>query len=320
MNCNLPLVSIVIPVYNGSNFLREAIESALAQTYPNIEVLVINDGSSDDGKTEEIALSYGDKIKYYKKENGGVSSALNLGIAKMKGQYFSWLSHDDKYAPEKIDIQIKALSEQNDKDLIALCSDRQINKNSEFIGKKSDIRFADGEIVDWEEVVLTLLNRGTFNGCALLIPSHIFEECGVFDITLRYNQDAQMWFDIFLTHKKIIYQSSTMVFNRIHEAQVTQTRKDLYHSDCEKMSVNLLSRLVEASDERYNFVNSYALYNAKYNNKAVVKKVLQLGKCERILSRGQILKIKLMSFYGFIRPTIRQLYYRIFKSVRIQTK
>ena len=78
-----PLVSIIIPVYNGANYMREAIDSALAQTYRNIEIIVVNDGSNDNGETERIALSYGDKIKYFHKENGGVSSALNLGIQNM---------------------------------------------------------------------------------------------------------------------------------------------------------------------------------------------------------------------------------------------
>ena len=311
----LPLVSIIIPVYNGQNYIREAIDSALGQTYSNIEIIVINDGSSDNGKTEEIVLSYGDKVRYFKKENGGVSSALNLGIEKMNGQYFSWLSHDDKYAPEKVEFQVKALMSQNDRDLIALCADRQINKNTEFIGSKVDLRFADNTIIDWQDVIMSLLSRGTFNGCALLIPRHIFEECGGFNTELRYNQDAQMWFDIFLAHKKILYQSSPMVYNRIHEAQVTQTRKDLYHSDCEKMSEGLIPRLAKASDEIYNFINAYALYNAKYNNKAVVVKVIKSGKSEKLLSVFQILKIRMMSFYGFIRPTIRQIYYRIFKRV-----
>ena len=96
---NDPLVSIVIPVYNGADYLSECIDSALAQTYSNIEILVINDGSVDDGATEAVAQSYGDRIRYFRKENGGVSSALNLGIQHMRGDYFSWLSHDDRYEP-----------------------------------------------------------------------------------------------------------------------------------------------------------------------------------------------------------------------------
>ena len=106
MNEFQPLVSIVIPVYNGSNYMREAVDSALAQTYEHLEVIVVNDGSTDD--TEQIALSYGERIRYFRKENGGVSSALNLGISKMKGAYFSWLSHDDIYSPTKVSDAIKS--------------------------------------------------------------------------------------------------------------------------------------------------------------------------------------------------------------------
>lgn len=73
MNEFKPLVSIVIPVYNGSNYLQEALDSAVAQTYKNLEIIVVNDGSTDD--TENIALSYGDKIRYFYKENGGTSTA-----------------------------------------------------------------------------------------------------------------------------------------------------------------------------------------------------------------------------------------------------
>ncbi len=111
---NSPLVSIIIPVYNGANYLSEAIDSALAQTYKNIEILVINDGSNDHGATEKIAKSYGDKIRYFSKENGGVATALNLGIKKMKGEYFSWLSHDDIYYPNKVAVQVEVMDGRND--------------------------------------------------------------------------------------------------------------------------------------------------------------------------------------------------------------
>lgn len=91
----MPMISIIIPVYNGSNYLRDAIDSAIAQTYSNKEIIVVNDGSKDYGHTEAICLTYADKIRYFHKENSGVASALNLGIANMRGEYFTWLAHDD---------------------------------------------------------------------------------------------------------------------------------------------------------------------------------------------------------------------------------
>ena len=75
-----PKISIVIPAYKAANYLAEAIDSALAQTYSNVEIIVVNDGSPDDGATAAVAKSYGDKIRYFEKENGGSSSALNRGI------------------------------------------------------------------------------------------------------------------------------------------------------------------------------------------------------------------------------------------------
>jgi glycosyltransferase involved in cell wall biosynthesis len=126
-----PKVSIVIPVYNnGSNYLREAIDSALFQTYKNIEVIVVNGGSTDGGKTDRICKSYGNKIRYYVKENGGIATALNMGIEKMKGEYFSWLSHDDVYYPEKVQKQIEVLSGFEDKETVIY---------SDFTGNEGDL-------------------------------------------------------------------------------------------------------------------------------------------------------------------------------------
>ena len=86
----LPLVSLAIPVFNGSDFMSLAIDSALAQTYPHVEIIVVNDGSSDEGETEKIALSYGDRVSYYSKKNGGVGSALNLALNKSCGEYIGF--------------------------------------------------------------------------------------------------------------------------------------------------------------------------------------------------------------------------------------
>ena len=103
-----PRVSIIIPVYNGTNYMRDAIDSALNQTYENCEVIVVNDGSNDEGATDAAARSYGDRIRYFKKENGGVATAVNYGIQQMTGEYAAWLSQDDIFTPDKIEKQIHA--------------------------------------------------------------------------------------------------------------------------------------------------------------------------------------------------------------------
>ncbi|MGE0527783.1 MAG: glycosyltransferase family 2 protein, partial [Bdellovibrionales bacterium] len=104
-----PLVSIVIPVFNGEEFLEQAIASALDQDYPNLEILVINDGSVDG--SARIANKFGAAIRYFEKSNGGVATALNEGLQRMSGDYFSWLSHDDLYSSNKISAQMARLAE-----------------------------------------------------------------------------------------------------------------------------------------------------------------------------------------------------------------
>jgi len=184
----MPKVSIVIPVYNGTNYMREAIDSALAQTYPNIEVIVVNDGSTDNGATESVALEYGDKIKYFCKENGGVSSALNYGINQMTGEYFSWLSHDDVYSPDKIQHQIESLATAEEPDAVALCAHYFIDGDSKRLSKHAPQRFENG-LHFWNEVLFEMLKNGAFSGCALLLPRKVFDKLGGFNEELRFSQD-----------------------------------------------------------------------------------------------------------------------------------
>ena len=316
---NKPLVSIVIPVYNGSNYVKEAIDSALAQTYENIEIIVVNDGSKDDGATEKIALSYGDKIRYFHKENGGVSSALNVGIANMRGEYFSWLSHDDKYAPEKIENQISVLMRQNNKRLLALCGTRQIDKNSQFLQKAGEEkRFGAAETVGWENAIKSLFNEGCYNGCAFLIPKSAFDECGGFDESLRYTQDMLMWIKIFLKGYGIVYNSSADSLMRVHDGQLTQRGRDMFKRNSEEMSNFLMPELGKAHTKENGLLYWYAKYNAKYAVDTVWKSVLKKAKEEKLLTLSQRGKIRMVAIYGGVRPFIRKIYYRVFKKVKTQ--
>jgi glycosyltransferase involved in cell wall biosynthesis len=107
-----PLVSIVIPCYKQAQYLSEAIDSALAQTYPAVEVIVVNDDSPDD--TEAVARGYGDRIVYVHRPNGGVAAARNTGIARARGRYVKFLDADDHLYLEQVAWQMAAIGGRED--------------------------------------------------------------------------------------------------------------------------------------------------------------------------------------------------------------
>lgn len=235
-----PLVSIVIPVYNGANYMREAIDSALAQTYKNIEIIIINDGSKDNGATESIALSYGDKIRYFSKENGGCASALNYGIENMKGEYFSWLSHDDVYLPNKVEHQINILNKLNNKDITLYCGYELIDEKSRLLGF---IRLDDKYPKEKLDISLFPVLRGLVYGCALLIPAKYFKKVGLFDESLKYTQDYDLWFKLFRI-APIYFDSEVLVKCRQHLAQTSRTEVSQLE-ECEKLWSGFLKKLTE---------------------------------------------------------------------------
>jgi len=214
-----PKVSIVIPVYNGSNYMKEAIDSALVQTYKNIEIIVINDGSTDDGKTDEIAKIYGDKIRYYYKENGGVASALNLGIQKMTGEYFSWLSHDDVYLRNKIKNQINYLETQTEKNILLYCDsviiDEKSNKIKDNILNRKYLN----------NTYMAILST-SIGGCSLLIPKKCFEIAGLFNESLKTTQDNELWLRIVKNGFKFKYLPEILLKSRSHDKQGSKIMKD----------------------------------------------------------------------------------------------
>ncbi len=107
---NLPLVSVIIPCYNRERYLAEAIESVLEQTHPNIELIVIDDGSSD--RSGEIAQSY--PLKYHYQTNGGISAARNAGIAVANGEFLAFLDSDDIWVQDKLAKQMAAFDTNPD--------------------------------------------------------------------------------------------------------------------------------------------------------------------------------------------------------------
>ena len=238
-----PLVSIIIPVYNGANYMKIAIDSALAQTYENTEVIVVNDGSQDNGKTEEIALSYGDKIRYFAKENGGCASALNFGISKMRGEWFSWLSHDDVYDPVKVEREISCVAEyQLDREnTIISCEAKIIDEAGNEISHPttSDVGFYESNAF-----VKRLLFKPALNGCGLLIPRSVLNKVGEFSTNLKFMPDYEYWLRSALSGVDLYrIGDERLVMNRVHRAQVTVRESACYAEETRKVSEMLFDKV-----------------------------------------------------------------------------
>lgn len=243
-----PLVSIVIPVYNGADYLNETIESALAQTYEPIEVIVVNDGSTDAGATAAIAKQFGDRIRYFEKENGGVSTALNLGIEKMRGEWFSWLSHDDLYTPEKIAHQIKLLNrmDSTQKTILSCGTDLidEVGRPIQRLRKRTKGFYTSDEMFDY------LMLEACLSGCALLVPKQAFEEAGMFPTNYRYIQDWVLWVDMALAGYEFLVTTNPYVKSRVHPKQQTKRISDVAPIETRRFFEQLLQRLESPTHQK----------------------------------------------------------------------
>lgn len=233
MSEHRPRVSIVIPVFNGANYLRTAIDSALAQSYPDVEVLVVNDGSTDDGRTEAIARSYGSRIRYLEQANGGVASALNTGIQEMTGDYLSWLSHDDVYLPAKVESQVSRLGSVPSGtvlfgDYVFIDARGRLLGERRFHGRTDAMRV---ELVTGDPV----------HGCTTLVPRKSLEAVGPFDITLRTSQDYDMWYRL-AGRFSFAHVPEVLVRSRVHSEQGMRTIPT-HHEEAARQLVRFVDEL-----------------------------------------------------------------------------
>lgn len=230
-----PRVSIVIPVYNGANYLREAIDSALAQTWPNVEVVVVNDGSTDGGATEAIARSYGERIRYFAKPNGHVASALNHGIRHMTGEYFSWLSHDDLYTADKVAAQAEVALANGPRTVVY--SDFEILEEAN--GARTPVRMPEADPAHFRYAI-TLSN--SLHGCTLLIPRACLQEAGPFREDLRTTQDYDMWFRL-AARCRFVHLPKVLVTSRHHAEQGTRALRDVAVAECDRLLAAFVGEL-----------------------------------------------------------------------------
>lgn len=214
-----PAITVVIPVYNGTQYLAEAIDSVLAQTYRDFEIIVVDDGSTDDTWhiIEAYIAAHPQIVRGIRKANGGISTALNAGIHAAKGQYVAWLSHDDRFIPTKLEKQIALL--KHNRELAGVYSDYvYIDDQSSCVG------YAFSPWYPRAEMLRHLLQHVYINGSTLLIKRHCLLDVGAFDETLRYAQDAMMWVYIGIRYP-LAHIPEPLTEYRLHLQQTSTTTK-----------------------------------------------------------------------------------------------
>lgn len=237
-----PLVSVIIPSYNQAEFLREALDSLIDQTYKNWEAVIINDGSEDN--TKEVMTEYAAKdnrIRPFSKSNGGITSALNAGLEKAHGEYFCWLSSDDLFYPDKIKLQVNAFEGLDDSYALVYGSFDILNQSSN--SKNLQIQPLAQPIINGCEFP-EALKFDFIDGCTIMIRMNVMRELGGFNPGIIHSQDMELWVRIasrgyrfhLLPHKLTIRrvhveQSSTlnMIYCRYDAAWIINYYLENYH-------------------------------------------------------------------------------------------
>ncbi len=183
-------VSVIIPTYNYGRFIGKAIESVLAQTVPIHEIIVVDDGSTDE--TGQTVKAFGEQVHYIKQQNGGVCAARNNGVKNSSGDYIAFLDADDEWLPEKIEKQL-AKFETDAKIGLVFCGMREFDfETGETIGF-----FLEGE-EGWVADDLILFEKPVVivSGSAIMVTRQAFDEVGGFDPKLKNGEDWEFCYRV----------------------------------------------------------------------------------------------------------------------------
>jgi glycosyltransferase involved in cell wall biosynthesis len=187
-------VSVIIPTYNRAHFVGLSIDSALQQTHPPLEVIVVDDGSTDD--TAAALASYADRIRVFRQPNSGAPSARNLGAANASGDYLAFLDSDDLWYPEKLERQLQRFDAEPELGLVH-CG---MESFDDATGRVLEVNVDGAE--GWvAEQMLHFDKIVVFAGSSLLIPRRVFQEVGGFDVRLPPSEDWDLCYRIASRYK-----------------------------------------------------------------------------------------------------------------------
>ena len=274
-----PLVSIIIPCYNKANFISDAIESALKQSYSNIECLIIDDGSTDESRN--VANKYVEmdkRIRYYYKENGGPSSSRNYGVQKAKGEWIQFLDADDWLCADKIKNQLSFLNETIVNEDVVFYSDYVIIEESKDGTEKTE-KIITLEHMGNQDLIKNIVGRkfGLATPTPLHVNNTLFKR-SIFRTELFnesvYYEDLIFFYNLLIKNIKFIHTPCIGMYYRSNKEGISKV------NDYVRIGYLQLLETVYSSGEEYlrysPNVNVLLKYFAKSNNKQMFIRTMSL--------------------------------------------
>lgn len=239
MNPHLPTVSVIIPTYNRAAVVTEAIDSVLAQTFRDFELIVVDDGSTDD--TRNRLVGYGERIRMICQENHGVSHARNVGIRAARGKYVALLDSDDLWLPKKLETQIAVMEAQPD---IPLCHTEEI-----WIRRGVRVNQMKKHQKHGGYIFPNCLPFCVISPSSVMIRRALFDEVGDFDESLPACEDYDLWLRVTKTSPVHFIETPLIVKRGGHDDQLSRI-----HWGLDRFRIQALDKLLQAgglTDEQF---------------------------------------------------------------------
>lgn len=216
-----PLVSIIIPVYNGERFIEETLGSVHNQTYSGLECIIVDDGSKDKTMSLIASFLYDKRFSYVYQDNAGAASALNAGIRLSSGKYIAWLSADDVFMPDKIEMQVEMMEMMRERKVIC------------------DMTYSDFEIINEEGIHIEnvrvnppsdgnmfrqVLLQNIINGSSVVMRRDVFDIIGYFREDIPVDVDGDMWLRMLGNEMCIEHIPQVLLKYRKHSGQLSHDR------------------------------------------------------------------------------------------------
>lgn len=281
------LISVIIPIYNVEEYLNRCVESILKQTYKNLEIVLVDDGSTDaSGKIADKYETIDNRVVVYHKENGGLSDARNYGLDRMKGKYVTFIDSDDYVSSKYVEVLYNSLI-NNNSDIAIVDTKLVFNNSCEEIEPDEIIKEETFERVD--ALIRTLRVELRQSAWGKLYKSEMFRNIR-FPKGKLY-EDLAIVFDLLLIASNITYVNASLYYYMVRDNSIMQEKFNIRQMDEVQVIEAAMQRILE--EEELQFLEKLCRARRIYSYFVVLRRILYSEEKEHYLEQRKLLKKKI---------------------------